>query len=424
MAETETDLVGRRVALYVSGSVAAYKACEVVTLLRRRGAEVRVAMTVNGARFVSPMTFQSLSDHPVATSTWDAGAGEGDTHGMAHLTLGAWAELQVAAPASADLLARLALGLADDAVTTTALACRAPLLLAPAMETAMWEHPATRQHLHTLRERGATLVGPEAGRLASGHEGLGRMAEPAEVVAAIARLLGVGDAGRPANAEDRWLDGRHVVVTAGGTREPVDAVRYIGNRSSGKMGTAMALEALRLGARVTMVSTAPLMRPLPAGLDVVEVATAAEMLDAVRRALPGAAALVMAAAVADYRPVATATGKLKKRDAPLNLDLVPTVDVLRSLRDDEARRGVVMVGFAAETDDLLVNARRKLDEKGLDLIVANDVGAPGIGMGSDDNAVTVLGRDRLHVEVPRAAKAEVARRILEVMRRVTPSVPA
>lgn len=442
----------RRVALYVSGSIAAFKACEVVTLLRRRGADVRVAMTEAGARFVTPMTFQSLSGNPVATDLWDEQSGaasEGAHHAMAHIGLSAWAEVQVAAPASADLIARLALGLGGDPVTATALACRAPLLVAPAMESAMWTHPATQAHVATLVERGATLVGPEAGRLASGHEGPGRMAEPAAIVAAMGRLLGIApehladleaspgaapspaapeavaaprlDALPPAAPADAWLEGRHVVVTSGGTREPIDPVRYIGNRSSGKMGAALAREALRLGARVTLVTAAPVEGRPPAGLDVVEVHTAAGMLDAVRRALPGAAALVMAAAVADYRPVAAASSKIKKHDQPLTLELVPTVDVLRALRDDGARRGVVVVGFAAETDDVVENARRKLAEKALDLVVANDVSNPAIGLGSDDNAVTIIGRDGLVVEVPRAPKAEVARRIFDVMRRVTPS---
>ena len=421
----EVRLDGRRIAVYVSGSIAAYKACEVVTGLRKLGAEVRVAMTEAGARFVSPMTFQSLSGNPVAVSVWDAPAdgAVAPGHGMAHIALSGWAELQVAVPASADLCARLALGLAGDSVTATALASPAPLLVVPAMETAMWEHPATRGHLDTLRSRGATIIGPTSGRLASGHEGLGRMAEPAAVVAGVARILVPGPgagvagslAGHVAVANDRWLDGRRVVVTAGGTREPIDPVRFIGNRSSGKMGNALVGEALRLGARVTLVTAAP-PPPPQAGLDVVEVGTAAGMLDALRTALPGAAALIMAAAVADYRAAETAPRKLKKHDVRLHLALVPTVDVLRTLRDDPRRAGVVVVGFAAETDDLLDNAQRKLHEKGLDLIVANDVGAAGIGMGSDDNAVTVIGRDGVVVEVGPAPKPEVARAVLEAVR--------
>ena len=402
MAPTPADLAGRRVLLHVSGSIAAYKACEIVTLLRKRGAEVRVAMTHAATRFVSPMTFQSLSGHAVAADPWEPGEGGVSAHGMAHLGLGRWAEVQVAAPASADLIARLALGLADDAVTATALACAAPLLIAPAMETRMWEHPATRANLATLRARGATVVGPLAGRLASGEEGMGRMAEPAEVVEACAALLGGGHA---------VLAGRRLLVTAGGTREPVDPVRYIGNRSSGRMGNALAAEALWLGASVTLVTTLP---PPPAHprLAVVEVATAAEMLDAVRTRLPGADVLVMAAAVADWRPAAPSERKLKKGDATLHLDLVPTADILTAVRDRAAELGVMVVGFAAETDDLLDNARAKLERKGLELIVANDV---AVGMGGEESAVTILGREGVVAEVTRAPKPEVARRVLEIV---------
>jgi len=402
VAPTPADLAGRRVLLHVSGSIAAYKACEIVTLLRKRGAEVRVAMTHAATRFVSPMTFQSLSGHAVAADPWEPGDGGVSAHGMAHLGLGAWAEVQVAAPASADLIARLALGLADDAVTATALACAAPLLLAPAMETRMWEHLATRTNLATLRARGAAVVGPLAGRLASGEEGMGRMAEPAEVVEVCAALLGGGHA---------VLAGRRLLVTAGGTREPVDPVRYIGNRSSGRMGNALAAEALGLGASVTLVTTLP---PPPAHprLAVVEVATAAEMLDAVRAQLPGADVLVMAAAVADWRPAAPSERKLKKGDATLHLDLVPTADILTAVRDRAAELGVMVVGFAAETDDLLDNARAKLERKGLELIVANDV---AVGMGGEESAVTILGREGVVAEVTRAPKPEVARRVLEIV---------
>jgi phosphopantothenoylcysteine decarboxylase/phosphopantothenate--cysteine ligase len=415
MADQGT-LAGRRVVLYVSGSIAAYKACEVVTSLRKLGAEVRVAMTDAGARFVSPMTFQSLSGNPVEVSVWDTPEqGPAATgHGMGHIATAEWAEVQVACPASANLVARLALGLADDVVTTTALACTAPLILAPAMETQMWEHPATRAHIAALHDRGAVVVGPVSGRLASGHEGAGRMAEPAAVVDAVVAMLSRGAA---APTPEPWLHGHRVVITAGGTREPIDPVRYIGNRSSGKMGTALAHEALRLGALVTLVTAAP-PPAQEVGLDVVEVATAAGMLDAVRRALPGAAALVMAAAVADYRPAEESPRKIKKRDGHLDISLVPTVDVLAALRDDPARGQAVVVGFAAETDDLVDNARRKLAEKGLDLIIANDVGADGIGMGSDDNAVTILGRDGVIAEVDRSPKPVIARAVFEAIRRV------
>jgi len=395
-------LAGRRVLLHVSGSIAAYKACEIVTLLRRRGADVRVAMTEAATRFVSPVTFQSLSGHAVAADIWEPGEAGVAAHGMAHLGLGAWAEVQIAAPASADLCARLALGLADDAVTSTALACAAPLLLAPAMETRMWEHPATQGHLATLRSRGAAVVGPQSGRLASGEEGMGRMAEPAEVVEACAALLGGGDA---------ILAGRRLLVTAGGTREPVDPVRYIGNRSSGRMGNALATAALALGGSVTLITTLPPPTAHPR-LVVVEVGTAAEMLDAVRDHLPGADVLVMAAAVADWRPAAPSERKLKKGDATLRLDLVPTADILCEVRDRAAELGVMVVGFAAETDDLLANARAKLERKGLELIVANDV---AVGMGGEDNAATILGREGVVAEVTRAPKSEVARTVLRII---------
>ncbi|TMC47962.1 MAG: bifunctional phosphopantothenoylcysteine decarboxylase/phosphopantothenate--cysteine ligase CoaBC [Chloroflexi bacterium] len=403
MAETRA-LEGRRIAVYVSGSVAAYKAASVVTALRKQGAEVRVAMTAAGARFISPITMQSLSGHPVATSLWDEPAAQDAGHGMTHLALAAWAELQVAVPASADLIARLALGLADDAVTATALACRAPLLLAPAMESEMWSHPATQSNLDTLRGRGAVVVGPTSGRLASGDEGPGRMVEPDEVVAAVPGVL----PGVPAGA--RWLDGERVVVTAGGTREPIDPVRYVGNRSSGKMGNALTDEALRLGGRVILVTAAPPPPPRH-GLTVVEVGTADEMLAAVRAHLAGAAVLVMAAAVADYRPAQAAQRKIKKRDDPFDLALVPAADILHALRDDDARRGAIVVGFAAETDNLLANATAKLAEKRLDLIVANDVSSEGIGMATDDNAVTIIGRDGVVAEVSRAPKREIARAV-------------
>jgi phosphopantothenoylcysteine decarboxylase / phosphopantothenate---cysteine ligase len=409
MAELE-PLADRRVVVYVSGSIAAYKACEVVTSLRKLGASVRVAMTEAGAHFVSPMTFQSLSGNPVVTSVWDTTGGAGAGHGMGHIALSQWAELQVAVPASADLIARLALGMAGDAPTATALACSAPLVVVPAMETAMWEHPATTANIATLVARGAAIVGPATGRLASGEVGAGRMAEPDEVVEAVRRMLGD-------TPTDAWLTGGRVVVTAGGTREPIDPVRYIGNRSSGKMGLALAREALRLGARVTLVTAAPPPAPQP-GLDVVEVATAAEMLDAVRAAVPGATALLMAAAVADYRPAEPSPHKLKKRDQLLALGIVPTVDVLRELREDLARYGVLSVGFAAETDDLLKNARQKLEQKGLDLIVANDVGAPGIGMGSDDNAVTIIARRGFVTSVPRSPKPDVAKAVFAAMHEV------
>lgn len=406
----QPGLGGRRVAVYVSGSIAAYKACEVVTGLRKQGCEVRVAMTAAAQHFVGPTTLRSLSGHAVATSVWEAADDAmAPGHGMGHISLGEWAELQVAVPASADLIARLALGLADDAPTASALASTAPLLLAPAMETRMWESAVTQANVALLRARGGIVVGPATGRLASGHAGVGRMVEAPEVVDAVARVL----AG-PAPAGDLWLTGRRVVVTSGGTREPIDPVRFIGNRSSGRMGAALAAAAEGLGAEVTLVTT--LADPGVRAARVVRVETAAEMRAAVVEHLGGAAILVMAAAVADYRPRTVSPRKLKKAQPELSLDLVRTVDILDSLRDEPARRGVVVVGFAAETDDLEANAAVKLETKRLDAVVANDVSAPGIGMGSEDNAVLLLARGGRRAEVPRAPKAEVARRVLEEIR--------
>jgi phosphopantothenoylcysteine decarboxylase/phosphopantothenate--cysteine ligase len=410
-------LAGRRVAVYVAGSIAAYKAGEVVTQLRKRGAAVRVAMTAGAQHFVTPLTLHSLSGHPVATSVWEAAGAE---HGMEHLDLSAWCEVQVAVAATADLIARLALGLADDAVTTTALACPAPLLLAPAMETAMWEHPATQANVATLLQRRATLLGPATGRLASGREGAGRMVGPLEIVTGVERALGDVPTKEipPPNeaAAPRWLAGKHVVITSGGTREPIDPVRYIGNRSSGKMGLALAQEALRLGARVTLITSAlaPTYRP---NLDVIEVETAEQMMAAVRAAVPAADVLIMAAAVADYRPAKVAARKIKKGPEAMSLALVPTVDILRTLRDERGSRPFV-VGFAAETDDLLDNAQRKLKEKGLDLVVANDVSGSEVGMGADDNAVTIIGPGGVIAEVQRAPKDEVARAVFAAIRTV------
>ncbi|HXA30071.1 MAG TPA: bifunctional phosphopantothenoylcysteine decarboxylase/phosphopantothenate--cysteine ligase CoaBC [Candidatus Angelobacter sp.] len=410
VAATRLPLAGRRVAVHVAGSIAAFKAAEVVTLLRKRGAEVRVAMTAGAQHFVTPLTFHSLSGHPVATTVWDAAGAE---NGMEHLALSAWCELQVAVAATADLIAKLALGLADDAVTTAALACRAPLLIAPAMETAMWEHPATQANVATLRRRGAHILGPATGRLASGREGAGRMVEPEEIVSAVEASLP-----RAAAAASPWLHGKHVVITSGGTREPIDPVRYIGNRSSGKMGLALAREAIRLGARVTLITSAlaPAARP---NLDVIEVETAAQMMAAVRAAVPSADVLIMAAAVADYRPAEVAPRKLKKGPDAMNLALVPTVDILRTLREEREPHGsLIVVGFAAETDDLLANAQHKLAEKGLDLVVANDVSGSEVGMGADDNAVTIIARSGVVAEVERAPKPEVARAVFDAIRAV------
>jgi phosphopantothenoylcysteine decarboxylase/phosphopantothenate--cysteine ligase len=421
----ENILRARRVAVHVSGSIAAYKAADVVSHMRRLGAEVRVAMTDGAQRFVTATTFRALSGNPVATSVWDGAltydhSGGEEGHGMAHLSLSGWAEAHVVVPASANVIARLSNGMADDAVTAGILASGppAPLVIAPAMETAMWENPVTRANVASLRERGAVFIGPERGRLASGHQGSGRMAEPETVVGAVIRGLAeadsrAGDADR-AVADRRWLVGRGVVITAGGTREAIDPVRFLGNRSSGKMGNALAVEAARLGAHVTLITTVAPPPPSPA-ITVVAVESAEQMDAAVRRALVDAWALIMAAAVADQRPATVAPSKIKKATAGDSLALVPAIDILAALRDDPLRRGRLIVGFAAETDDLIENATEKLTAKGADLMVANAVG-DGIGMGTDDTSVAIIGRDGSVSRIGPAPKPAIAAAILQAMR--------
>jgi len=418
---TDSALKGRRICVHVGGSVAAFKAGSVITELRTSGAEVRVAMTASARRFITPLTLQSLSGNPVVSDLWKGDRGPrahvgvgapataGTEHGMPHLTLAGWCDVQVVVAATANLIARLANGFADDAVTTTVLACRAPLLIVPAMETAMWENSATLANVATLRERGATILGPVEGRQASGELGSGRMLEPAGIVSAVREALA------PAGAEaTRWPAGAHVVVTAGGTREPIDRVRFIGNRSSGRMGNALAAEALARGAEVILITSAE-PPPPSSRLTVIAVETAAEMGDAVLAALPGTRVLVMAAAVADQRPATTASGKLPKAQLPGELTLVPTDDILLRVRDHPARAGVTVVGFAAETDSVLARAKGKLQAKGLDHIVANDVGAEGIGMGAEDNAVIILSAGGAVTHVDRRSKRRVAAAIFETI---------
>jgi phosphopantothenoylcysteine decarboxylase / phosphopantothenate---cysteine ligase len=362
-------LRGRRVVLGITGGIAAYKAVEVCRRLVDAGAHVVPVMTKAAERFVGRTTFSALASEPVQTELW-----EGPIP-IPHTRLGQEADLIVVAPATARIISAYATGLATDLLSNTLLATRAPVLLCPAMHTEMWEHPAVVANLETLRARGVHVVEPAVGRLAGGDTGAGRLADPIDIVAAAERILGPRD-----------LAGVTVVVTAGGTREPIDAVRVIANRSSGKQGYAIAAEAAARGAGVVLVSTVDL--PAPPGVDVVPVETA-EQLDEVVTARAGADVIVMAAAVADFRPKAAAAGKLKKHDGVPEIVLEPTPDILAGLGAAK-RSGQVLVGFAAETDDLLGNAQAKLAGKRLDLIVANDVGAPGVGFGHDTNAVVLL----------------------------------
>ncbi|MGH2529020.1 MAG: bifunctional phosphopantothenoylcysteine decarboxylase/phosphopantothenate--cysteine ligase CoaBC [Actinomycetota bacterium] len=364
---------GRRVLLGVTGGVAAYKACILTRLLAQAGATVQAVMTASATRFVGPDTLAALSGRPCYKDLWE------EPGTVLHVKLAHEADVVVVAPATANIIAKLASGIADDLLTSVMLEATCPVVLAPAMHTGMWEHPATRMNVRTLEERGARVVGPAAGSLAAGDEGMGRLAEPEDILAAVEDVV----------ARGRDLAGRRIVVTAGPTWEPLDPVRFVGNRSTGKMGFAVAREAFARGADVTLVVGPGTVEP-PGGPNVVRVTTAEEMRAAVREAAPDAEAVVMAAAVADFRPSEVAPTKLKREGGPPHLALVPTPDVLRALGELEGER--VLVGFAAETEDLEAAGRAKLRAKGLDLIVVNEVGREGTGFGSDTNHAAILSR--------------------------------
>ncbi|WP_371748951.1 bifunctional phosphopantothenoylcysteine decarboxylase/phosphopantothenate--cysteine ligase CoaBC [Aquihabitans sp. G128] len=384
---------GSRIVLGVTGGIAAYKAVEVCRRLVDAGAHVAPVMTEGASRFIGETTLSALASEPVQTSLWD------EASPIPHTRLGQGADLVVVAPATARLLADYAAGRSHDLLTATLLATRAPVLVCPAMHTEMWEHPAVQVNLATLRARGVHVVEPEAGRLAGGDVGHGRLADPAAIVAAVAAILTPAD-----------LAGLSVVVTAGGTREPIDPVRFIGNRSSGKQGHALAAAAARRGAAVTLVTTVP--GTAPAGVAVRAVDTADEMHAAVAELAPAADVVVMAAAVADFKPVAVAGDKLKKADGVPEIRLEPTVDILAELGAGKAP-GQTLVGFAAETADVAANAQKKLVAKRVDLLVANDVSAPEAGFEHDTNAVVIYRADGSFLEVPLASKGEVADAVLD-----------
>lgn len=387
------------VVLGVTGCIGAYKACEVLRELQRRGADVHVVMTGAATRFVSPMTFEALSRHPVFHDQWALGE-EGD---IRHVSLADDADLLLVAPATANILGKLARGIADDALSTLHLATRAPVAVAPAMNVNMYSHPAVLENLEILRSRGVRIVEPGEGYLACGWLGKGRLAEVGDIVDAAMALL----------ARRSDLAGETVLVTAGPTVEDVDPVRFLSNRSSGKMGYRLAEAARDRGAKVVLVS-GPTALPAPHGVELVPVRSAAEMERAVGARAGEATVVVAAAAVADYRPASPSASKIKKTDGPQVLELVPTADILAGL--GRAKGSRVLVGFAAETEDLLENARRKLEGKNLDLVVANDVTAPGVGFGSDTNTVTLLRRDVPPEALPTASKREVAERIFDAVR--------
>ena len=390
------SLDGTRILLGVTGSIAAYKAVELLRELQRRGAEVQVAMTEAATRFVAPLTFETLTRQEVLLDMWSLAY----SHRIGHIEATRKADLVLVAPATARTIARLALGLADDFLSCIALASRCPIAVAPAMDCDMFEHPALQANLAALRARGAVIVEPEFGPLASGLAGRGRLAELPRILAAVEGIV----------APRRDLAGQVVLVTAGPTREPLDPVRYLTNRSSGKMGYALAAAAAARGAAVILVS-GPTALPAPDGVEVLPVETAQEMHDAVLARLPAATVVIKAAAVADYRPKISQPRKIKKSGAETVLALEMTPDILAEIGRRKGAR--ILVGFAAETEELVANARQKLLRKGLDLVVANDVTRPGAGFDAETNVVTLVGTDGSIEELPQLSKRAVAERILD-----------
>lgn len=391
-------LSGRHVVLGISGGIAAYKAVILARRLSERGAEVRAVMTEAATRFVGPATVAAVTGRHPVVSLFD------DDEVSPHTSLGQWADVVVVAPATAATIARLAEGLSEDPVSATVLATRAPLVVAPAMHTEMWEHPATRRNIATLEADGCRLVGPASGALAAGDVGPGRMAEPEEILAVIEAVAG-----------DRPLEGWRVLVTAGGTREAIDPVRYIGNRSSGKMGNAIAVAAARRGATVTLITAAA--PPSEPGLEVVGVETAIEMADAAWALAPETDVVVMAAAVADFRPTTSEGHKIRRHDHPAAIAIEDTPDVLAGIAAMDPRP--FLVGFAAETGSL-DHAVEKARDKGVDLLVANDIAREGSGFGSDSNQVTLITPDGTTTPWPLLSKHEVAARLWDRIAELRP----
>jgi len=401
LGSTSSPLAGRRVLLGVTGGIAAYKACILTRLLTQAGATVQVVMTPSATRFVGPDTFAALSGRPAYTEVWE------EPGSVLHVRLARKADVALVAPATANVIAKLAGGIADDLLTSTLLEASCPLVVAPAMHTGMWGHPATQANVRALRERGIAVVGPATGPLAAGDEGTGRLAEPEDILAAVEDRASRG----------RDLAGRRIVVTAGPTWEPIDPVRFVGNRSTGRMGFAVAREAFARGADVILVVGPGTVEP-PEGPHLVRVATADEMRMAVLEVFEDADAVVMAAAVADFRPRHAAPNKLRKQGGPPRLELVPTPDILAELGEVKGDR--VLVGFAAETGDLEPAGRAKLEAKGLDLMVVNEVGREGTGFGSDANHAAILSRTGDDEPLRDWTKRELAAAICDRLTKMLP----
>ena len=393
------ELKGARVALLIAGGIAAYKIVDLASALTQAGTEVRVAMTASATRFVGAASFHGVTGRPVLTGLWSA-----DGPPEPHVFLGDWAQVTLLAPATANVISRVAKGQSDDIVTATLLAARGPVVVAPAMNDAMWAKSAVQENLAALKTRGMILVEPESGHLASGHVGTGRLASASALMKVMADAV-----------RSRYdLAGCRVVVSAGGTREPIDPVRYISNYSSGKMGFAIAAAAADRGARVTLVTTAT--NPAHHGIDLKPVETADEMMKELKRNLAGTDLLVMAAAVADFRPARTEDHKIRREDSPrLTLQLEPIPDVVAALGKEKEAQGVFRVGFAAEGSDLETKALEKMKKKGLQAIVANDISRKDIAFGSEFNAGVMLFADGGREELPRMTKREMADRILDLV---------
>lgn len=391
---SNSPLSGRRVLLGVSGGVAAYKAAVLARSLVAVGAEVTTVLTASAERFIGAATFAGLTGRPAHTSLWE------NPERATHLELAHDCDVAIVAPATANTIARLAGGLADDLLSTTLLETRAPILIAPAMHTGMWEHPATQANVSLLAQRGVRFVGPASGPLAHGDSGPGRLAEPQDILRAAEEMASHG----------RDLAGRRIMVTAGPTHEPIDPVRFIGNRSSGRMGFAIAAEAWARGAEVIVIA-GPTTSEAPSGPRLVSVETAQQMRDSLMAELPGTDCLVMAAAVADFRPASVSTSKVRREAGVPEIALEPTPDVLREVADRDDRP--LLVGFAAETHDPVVAGRRKLESKGLDLLVANLVGRPGTGFGSETNEAAVLAADGSDGQMRVWTKPELAAEICD-----------
>lgn len=388
-------LTEKKVLVGITGGIAAYKAAEIVRRLRKLNAQVHVAMTKSATEFITPLTLRSLSSNPVYLDLFD----EPKLWNVEHIALAGHVDAVVVAPATANILAKMAIGLADDFLSTVLLATRAPIFVAPAMNHAMYHHPATQANLALLKERGIHVIGPETGFQACGTDGDGRMSEPEEIVESLARFFPGLD----------WLKGKKALVTAGGTQEPLDPVRYLGNRSSGRMGYAVAQALQEAGAETILVS-APTDLPTPYGVTRISVQTALEMYDAVLSHFPELDVVVKAAAVADYRPATQAEQKIKKDGTDRTLELVMNPDILAEL--GRKKTSQILIGFAAETENLLANAQQKMQKKNVNLLVANDITKPGAGFGSPTNIVSFLFPDGRRIDFPQLSKLEVARHIV------------